>query len=127
MFKVAVIVVAVIALLAAAYDVRWVVPMAREGAILLERDHVERVCLMLLKHRREYGSFPKQLEDASEFDESCQFADVWGTPLRYKSDGKTFLVVSAGPDRTFDTEDDVSAQLRRTDEGFDSSRVDSAP
>ena len=33
--------------------------------------------------------------------------DAWGTPLRYTTKGTSYMVVSAGADKHFDTQDDV--------------------
>jgi hypothetical protein len=35
------------------------------------------------------------------------FLDAWGTPLRYVMHEGAPTVISAGPDRTFDTKDDL--------------------
>ena len=37
--------------------------------------------------------------------------DGWGTPFRYRTDGTNAVVESAGPDRTFDTADDLLTPL----------------
>ena len=36
-----------------------------------------------------------------------QVADPWGTDLQYLATGKLFTLISAGPDKVFDTRDDV--------------------
>ena len=36
-----------------------------------------------------------------------QYADAWTTPLQYKVEEGTYLIVSAGPGQEFDTDDDI--------------------
>jgi len=38
--------------------------------------------------------------------------DVWGTPFRIECNGGEAVVVSAGPDLAFDTDDDFEASRR---------------
>ncbi|MEM7453368.1 MAG: DUF4190 domain-containing protein [Planctomycetota bacterium] len=50
------------------------------------------------------GEVP-DVDEGSDIAASVQ--DGWSTPLRYQTDGSSFTLISDGPDRTFDTADDI--------------------
>jgi hypothetical protein len=41
-----------------------------------------------------------------------EMQDGWGTPFRYEPRADRYLIVSAGPDRQFDTADDLSKEVK---------------
>lgn len=47
------------------------------------------------------------LDDARGNEIASRFTDGWGQPLRYERQGDTFRILSAGPDKTFGTADDL--------------------
>jgi hypothetical protein len=40
-------------------------------------------------------------------------SDAWGSAFRYQQEGTGYRLDSAGPDRTFDTEDDLTTEIPR--------------
>jgi general secretion pathway protein G len=40
--------------------------------------------------------------------EENKLSDPWGTKYQYESDGRTFKIISAGPDQTHGNEDDIT-------------------
>ncbi len=67
-------------------------------------------------HARETGRYPDRIEmltrkhvPQGHDSVSVQWVDVWGTPLRYHPlrEGRAFEIRSAGPDRQFETFDDL--------------------
>ena len=36
--------------------------------------------------------------------------DPWGTPYKYRSDGRSFKLIGAGPDKEYDTPDDIKIE-----------------
>ncbi|MFN0248047.1 MAG: hypothetical protein ACKV2T_14245 [Kofleriaceae bacterium] len=54
------------------------------------------------------GPCPPQLAELNVFVDRIDTSDPWGLPFQsYCHSGNTFLVVSAGPDRTHGTYDDI--------------------
>jgi hypothetical protein len=67
-------------------------------------------------YNEEYGSYPSEKDGLGSLlnDEECKkilvntnLNDPWGTPFRYHAVGKNPDVESAGPDKKFDTSDDI--------------------
>jgi hypothetical protein len=62
-------------------------------------------------YERDNGELPARLSDLGEPSPDNQYfaVDPWGTEIQYnpKADG-TFEFISAGPDRSFDTADDIT-------------------
>jgi len=56
------------------------------------------------------GRYPKSLKELQEFRRlPLSTKDAWGTTIEYERlSGESFRLISAGPDRAFDTEDDIS-------------------
>lgn len=56
------------------------------------------------------GGYPKSLKELQEFRRPpLSTKDAWGTTIEYERlSGESFRLISAGPDRAFDTEDDIS-------------------
>lgn len=47
-------------------------------------------------------------DDKSPLLKSGQLVDSWRTPYRFEKSGKAWTITSAGPDRKFNTKDDVT-------------------
>ncbi len=59
------------------------------------------------------GKLPDSMEDLTkETDDKPALlhyrTDIWGTPYQFKRNGRKVTITSAGPDRKFNTEDDVT-------------------
>ena len=65
----------------------------------------------LADFRTPRGQFPSTLQEALPSPRSAWITDyehdAWGTPLRYRVVRSGYELRSAGPDRTFETSDDV--------------------
>lgn len=64
------------------------------------------------------GPLPSTLEDVRKstprsINRMELFEDAWGTPLKYKvnPDAQSYVLKSAGPDRVWDTPDDISNEI----------------
>ena len=57
-----------------------------------------------------HGRHPKSLKELQEFRRlPLSTKDAWGTTIEYERlSGESFRLISAGRDRAFDTEDDIS-------------------
>ena len=66
---------------------------------------------MLYLAGNETGGCPavEELKRELFLDRSARTSDVWGTQFRIECEGNQAVVVSAGPDLAFDTEDDFEA------------------
>ena len=68
----------------------------------------------LLVYALDHGGLPtteqglKVLYDAGIVDPLRKPVDYWGTPYRYRRSGAAYDLRSAGPDKTFNTEDDLT-------------------
>jgi hypothetical protein len=113
MLKILSIVAIALGVLVAAY-LRWVVPLARSGNVEIEKEHMGCIAHALLESRNLHGTFPKTLWEIRTEDSPWQIHDRWKNPLKYETDGTTFLLVSAGPDRLFGTSDDIIFKLANT-------------
>jgi hypothetical protein len=63
-----------------------------------------------MKHN---GKLPDSMEDLTkETDDKPALlhyrTDLWGTPYQFKRNGRKVTITSAGPDRKFNTKDDVT-------------------
>lgn len=57
------------------------------------------------------GKVPMTLQKLRMFSSpSLSFKDGWGVKMRYVTDGVEYIVSSSGPDKTFDTEDDIASK-----------------
>ena len=55
------------------------------------------------------GSAPSTLDDLRQLSAAVpSFKDGWGTPFYYETDGENFGLSSAGPDKKFETSDDIT-------------------
>jgi len=81
------------------------------------REGVNNIKAAILTYNIHYSKYPTALSDLvtakSDDDEPVlsggdgALVDPWNTEYRYERKGKKILVVSAGPDGEFDTEDDI--------------------
>jgi hypothetical protein len=55
-------------------------------------------------YEREHGELPDEQDALGILGDA---RDGWGTPLRYVRTGDGYKLLSAGPDRSFDTADDI--------------------
>ena len=72
---------------------------------------VQSVTLSFSRFLLDQKRLPRTLE---ELDPKRSYADPWGTPLRYEilePQPMWFRVGSAGPDRAFDTPDDIEQRV----------------
>ncbi|MBF0198657.1 MAG: type II secretion system protein GspG [Planctomycetes bacterium] len=82
----------------------------KSSAIGIELRSLDR---MLQGHKFTQGSYPKDLLEylhskTKNLSGKTIGADPWGTLYRYESSRSGFKISSAGPDRTFESEDDVT-------------------
>jgi hypothetical protein len=108
------VILAVVAVIALAVIAGCRNPATEIDPDTVELKHMERLAYMVLLYRKENNTLPTSLADAKQFDETCEFTDYWGTEIEYESDGKTFLMISAGADKEFGTADDITFNLRKT-------------
>lgn len=76
----------------------------------LRRESCETLLLAvraLNLHHLEHGTYPDTLETLFG-GAPPDLIDAWQTPLRYTATGDSFTFHAAGPDRLFDTADDLS-------------------
>lgn len=78
----------------------------------------------IIQSQRAGGAFPATLDAATDpatgqAPSADDRVDAWGTAFRYASDGATFALASAGPDRAFDTGDDLNHQNSAFYNGLD--------
>jgi hypothetical protein len=65
-------------------------------------DSMNKICIALAHYQAEHGSFPKtvgtvSLQEAGISLESDLYEDIFGTPLKYTSDGQSYTLRSYGP------------------------------
>jgi hypothetical protein len=92
-----------------------------------EKNELVAAALAAVQHRMCYGTYPRRLEAARDFHRELKLVDVWGTPVRYTTDGSHFTITSAGPDLTFGTSDDMSIDSETVDESIGGSPSEDAP
>lgn len=83
-----------------------------------EENQLVAAALAAVQYRMCYGTYPPRLEAARDFHRELKLVDVWGTPVRYTTDGNHFIVTSAGPDLTFGTSDDMSIDSATVEESI---------
>ena len=106
--------VAIIATLAA-IAVPALMSNVAEARVTAARELIGGVETALNMYNMKHGAYPDTLEpltqETAEEDALLQgdYVDPWGTELRYERRGKKRpLLTSAGPDKEFDTEDDIT-------------------
>jgi general secretion pathway protein G len=65
---------------------------------------------------------PAGMQEARELDAAMSIRDPWGTPYAVDCQVDEVVVISAGPDRKFGTEDDLRAPVPRRAAGIASSQ-----
>ena len=79
---------------------------------------IGRMSMAVVRFREDVGVYPERLDDLvaapsgsagwkGPYLEGGLPDDPWGTAYRYGKHRDEYLIVSAGPDRAFDTSDDV--------------------
>ena len=80
------------------------------------REGVQNLKSGVLTYNMQYRKYPSSLNDLVEAKGDDEpvidggegvLEDPWGTEYKYEKKGKTFAIVSAGPDGEFGTDDDV--------------------
>ena len=76
--------------------------------------HVRRVRARVETEKKKNQKYPETLADLADAKPSLKNKpDAWGTDLRYVVEGDKAIVTSAGPDKTFDTPDDVTIDTQK--------------
>jgi prepilin-type N-terminal cleavage/methylation domain-containing protein len=65
---------------------------------------------------------PERMLESRELDAAMSLRDPWGTAYAVECPSDEVVATSAGPDRAFDTEDDIRAPVPRRAPGIASSR-----
>ena len=68
------------------------------------------------RYQREHNALPDGIEGNKLVVEK---KDAWKTELRYEVDGNNYLIRSAGPDKKFDTPDDLTSQQQHVETNLD--------
>ncbi len=92
-------------------------PLVDMPKITGTREAVSQLVETLRKDERAHGlpspeDFPDYVRKSLQTkggDGADPSRDLWGTPYRLESDAKNYTVRSAGPDREYDTDDDIVA------------------
>ncbi|MDB4766161.1 hypothetical protein OAG71_00590 [bacterium] len=74
----------------------------------VEVNHLRLAAILAINYKTAYGKYPDVLTDATDNDPDFNLDDEWGTDVIYRRDEFDFKVVSAGPDKHFDTDDDIT-------------------
>lgn len=80
-----------------------------ESKIKLTGVNLESLAKEVLTYTSEGEGLPESLEALRRFHPAAaSAADAWGTPIRYQRlSDSSFRLTSAGPDKAFDTADDI--------------------
>ncbi len=65
---------------------------------------------------------PARMQEARELDAAMSLRDPWGTPYALECQSDEVIAISAGPDRSFGTEDDIRAPAPRRIAGIASTQ-----
>jgi general secretion pathway protein G len=112
-----VVVITLIGLLSAAIAVgvfHWLVE-GRKKAAAIACDTLRKAVQMHFVANPEEGDCPTpaMLKASRELDATVSLTDPWGKPYRIECQPEEVIAESAGPDRAFDTEDDIRAPAPR--------------
>jgi len=89
---------------------------AQEARIKTTKASLQSVQTALKLYHGTNGSYPTATGDISVLIQQniLQLGeipkDAWGTPIQLYSDGINYTILSAGPDKAFETDDDLSLQ-----------------
>jgi hypothetical protein len=76
-------------------------------------NRLEGLRLALERHAADHGGYPPGSSlgairtDLAPYLAPLQESDAWGGVMSYQSDGRTYTIVSAGPDGRSGTQDDI--------------------
>ena len=76
-----------------------------------EVNHLKSAALMAMNYEAAYGRYPDVLTDAAGNDPDFVPDDEWGTNIIYRKHESDFELTSAGPDKEFGTDDDITFGL----------------
>ncbi len=78
----------------------------------LTRTNLKTLERVIISHIAQKGETPQKLQDLDKFHLiSAARVDAWGTIIKYKKLSETrFQLISAGKDRRFKTEDDITSE-----------------
>ncbi len=103
------IVVIIMALIATAVGIA-VIPRWRKAQIDTARTDAQAVRSAVQLYLMDHNDCPSNAEDLQEggyLDRSKRATDPWDEPFRIECEGDEIYVLSAGPDKQWDTEDDI--------------------
>ena len=85
---------------------------AKKAKVTATRVNIQNIKLAIAEYEMQNGRFPESLEDLVSgsthyLDQETVPSDAWGKEFNYYLKGDLVKVRSAGPDGTFDTEDDI--------------------
>lgn len=73
-------------------------------------DDLDAISTVVEEHYDRYGAFPVDLESLST---GVGSVDPWGQPYRYRSDGRSTVIWSRGPDHMDNTDDDIDRWVQK--------------
>ena len=81
----------------------------------LTKVNMDELEAAILKYKKSTkGTMPSTLEDLRQLSAAVpSFKDGWGTQIYYETDGENFGLSSAGPDKKFETSDDITIIRRK--------------
>jgi hypothetical protein len=77
----------------------------------IEQLRLKGIALAVEEYHLSYDRYPNGLAALSQYDPHVRSltVDVWNSPVRYVVSEESFIVQSAGPDRKFNTSDDLKS------------------
>lgn len=103
------IVVIIMALIATAVGIA-VIPRWRKAQIDTARTDAQSIRSAVQLYLMDHNDCPSSAQDLQEggyLDRSKRATDPWDEPFRIECEGDEIYVLSAGPDKQWDTEDDI--------------------
>ncbi len=103
------IVVIIMALIATAVGIA-VIPRWRKAQIDTARTDAQSIRSAVQLYLMDHNDCPSNAQDLQEggyLDRSKRATDPWDEPFRIECEGDEIYVLSAGPDKQWDTEDDI--------------------
>lgn len=90
------------------------IPQTQKDSVMVVGRRLVRVARAIDGYGREIGVLPQTLRGPVIWGrtESGELPDLWGRNVRYQPDKDQFELRSPGPDRRYDTEDDVVVSAR---------------
>jgi hypothetical protein len=88
----------------------WLTGCRGGGKYTAAKQHVQTVEQVLFQYRADENRWPTTADLVyKKYLSPRELVDPWGTVIVYRLSGDFPTVLSAGPDRTFDTEDDIKS------------------